>query len=213
MIWLSRVLTGAKIPKHAASDLGVDVAPPQPNSSNQCTGFRFVQNATMARIRAAADRALTPDCSCIAMRRPEIDIEFPWRRTDGDHIGLRRRGRLPHLEGRRRDGLQADTLNSTPIPDSPLEFNLDIWHSRSTEFAVLIDANRLPTHTDIRSIVLRHQTALSRLVADGTVKRSALSRFLWCRRDLSLILWDVDGDECSGRARPTRARRRRLDGP
>jgi GR25 family glycosyltransferase involved in LPS biosynthesis len=52
--------------------------------------------------------------------------------------------------------------NPTPIPDRPLAFNLNLWHSRSTEFAGRLDTNRLPTHAEVRSIVLRPQTASQR---------------------------------------------------
>lgn len=44
--------------------------------------------------------------------------------------------------------------NPTPIPDRPLEFNLNLWHSRSTEFAGRLDTNRLPTHAEVRSIAV-----------------------------------------------------------
>ena len=44
--------------------------------------------------------------------------------------------------------------NPTPIPDRPLAFNLNLWHSRSTEFAGRLDTSRLPTHAEVRSIVL-----------------------------------------------------------
>ncbi|MFB9725688.1 family 16 glycosylhydrolase [Haloechinothrix salitolerans] len=44
--------------------------------------------------------------------------------------------------------------NPTPIPDQPLEFNLNLWHSRSTEFAGHLDTYSLPTRTEVRSIVI-----------------------------------------------------------
>ncbi|WP_116047027.1 family 16 glycosylhydrolase [Amycolatopsis palatopharyngis] len=55
------------------------------------------------------------------------------------------------------DGVTVDerTLwNPTPIPDRPLEFNLNLWHSRSSEFAGCLDTNRLPTCAEVRSIVV-----------------------------------------------------------
>lgn len=42
--------------------------------------------------------------------------------------------------------------NPTPIPDCPLEFNVNLWHSRSTELAGKLDQRGLPTHAKIRSI-------------------------------------------------------------
>lgn len=42
----------------------------------------------------------------------------------------------------------------TPIPDSALEFNLNIWHSRSTEFAGKLDLGQLPASASVRSIAI-----------------------------------------------------------
>lgn len=42
----------------------------------------------------------------------------------------------------------------TPIPDCPLEFNLNLWHSRSAELAGHLDSTRLPTRAEVRSIVV-----------------------------------------------------------
>jgi GR25 family glycosyltransferase involved in LPS biosynthesis len=42
--------------------------------------------------------------------------------------------------------------NPTPIPDRPLEFNINIWSSRSVEFAGSIDSGTLPATTTVRSI-------------------------------------------------------------
>jgi hypothetical protein len=41
--------------------------------------------------------------------------------------------------------------NPTPIPDCPLEFNLNLWHSRSTELADKLDQRLLPAHAFVRS--------------------------------------------------------------
>ncbi len=43
----------------------------------------------------------------------------------------------------------------TPIPDRPLEFNVNLWHSRSTEFAGRLASNQLPATSEIRSIQVR----------------------------------------------------------
>lgn len=40
----------------------------------------------------------------------------------------------------------------TPIPDSPLEFNVNLWHSRSTEFAGHLVASQLPASAELRAI-------------------------------------------------------------
>ncbi len=40
----------------------------------------------------------------------------------------------------------------TPIPDQPLEFNINLWHSRSTELAGKLDARRLPAQTMVRRV-------------------------------------------------------------
>ncbi|WP_117215630.1 family 16 glycosylhydrolase [Allorhizocola rhizosphaerae] len=64
----------------------------------------------------------------------------------------------------------------TPLPDRPLEYNVNLWHSRSTEFAGYLDRTRLPAVAEVRSIVVaaepferrsdaHHVTATSR--ADG----------------------------------------------
>lgn len=40
----------------------------------------------------------------------------------------------------------------TPIPNQPLQLNLNLWHSRSKEFAGSLDSAQLPVSTSIRSI-------------------------------------------------------------
>jgi hypothetical protein len=40
----------------------------------------------------------------------------------------------------------------TPIPDQPLEFNINLWHSRSTELAGKLDADKLPARTIVRRV-------------------------------------------------------------
>lgn len=49
--------------------------------------------------------------------------------------------------------------NPTPVPDLPLLFNVNLWHSRSTELAGRLDVSRLPASTYIRFICLREQSA------------------------------------------------------
>jgi len=40
----------------------------------------------------------------------------------------------------------------TPIPDRPLEFNINLWHSRSTAFAGRLRTSQLPASVALRSI-------------------------------------------------------------
>ena len=40
----------------------------------------------------------------------------------------------------------------TPIPDQPLEFNINLWHSRSVEFAGRLDSSALPARTSIITV-------------------------------------------------------------
>jgi GR25 family glycosyltransferase involved in LPS biosynthesis len=45
--------------------------------------------------------------------------------------------------------------NPTPIPDLPLEFNVNLWHSRSEKFAGRLAIARTPATAEIRSIELQ----------------------------------------------------------
>jgi hypothetical protein len=40
----------------------------------------------------------------------------------------------------------------TPIPDLPMQFNVNLWNSRSSKVAGKLNANGLPTHAEIRSM-------------------------------------------------------------
>lgn len=42
--------------------------------------------------------------------------------------------------------------NPTPIPNLPMEFNVNIWYSRSKELAGELDQTKIPTHSKIKSI-------------------------------------------------------------
>ncbi len=44
----------------------------------------------------------------------------------------------------------------TPIPHQAMEFNVNLWHSRSTELAGRLDSHRLPAHARVRDIRIRH---------------------------------------------------------
>lgn len=44
--------------------------------------------------------------------------------------------------------------NPTPVPHLPMQFNVNLWHSRSRELAAGLDHARLPTHSAIRRIEL-----------------------------------------------------------
>jgi GR25 family glycosyltransferase involved in LPS biosynthesis len=43
----------------------------------------------------------------------------------------------------------------TPIPNQPMEFNVNLWHSRSTELAGRLDSHRLPALTQVRELRIR----------------------------------------------------------
>nr|WP_232842074.1 family 16 glycosylhydrolase [Terrimesophilobacter mesophilus] len=43
----------------------------------------------------------------------------------------------------------------TPIPDQPLEFNVNLWHSRSTEFAGRLARKRIPASVELRSVEIQ----------------------------------------------------------
>ena len=46
----------------------------------------------------------------------------------------------------------------TPIPNLPMEFNVNIWHSRSKELVGELDRTRIPTYSEINSIqIFRYQ--------------------------------------------------------
>jgi len=40
----------------------------------------------------------------------------------------------------------------TPIPHLPMQFNVNLWHSRSTELAGKLDRGDLPAHVDLRTV-------------------------------------------------------------
>lgn len=42
-----------------------------------------------------------------------------------------------------------------PIPDLPMEFNVNLWHSRSKELAGSLDLSRIPSTTEIKSICVK----------------------------------------------------------
>lgn len=47
----------------------------------------------------------------------------------------------------------------TPIPNLPLEFNVNLWHSRSTELAGPLHEDRMPAFTELRSVQVVSTTA------------------------------------------------------
>jgi GR25 family glycosyltransferase involved in LPS biosynthesis len=50
--------------------------------------------------------------------------------------------------------------NPTPIPNLPMEFNVNLWHSRSTELAGNLDITKIPAMTEIKMIqILNFQSA------------------------------------------------------
>lgn len=44
----------------------------------------------------------------------------------------------------------------TPIPNLPMEFNINLWHSRSKEFSGTLNKNNLPAKSVIKNIELRY---------------------------------------------------------
>jgi GR25 family glycosyltransferase involved in LPS biosynthesis len=47
--------------------------------------------------------------------------------------------------------------NPTPIPDLPMEFNVNLWHSRSKELAGKLDTSKIPAQTCIKSIRIEQE--------------------------------------------------------
>jgi beta-glucanase (GH16 family) len=71
---------------------------------------------------------------------------------------------------------QRMTWDPTPIPDRPLQFNLNLWHSRSKEFAGLLAPTRLPASASVRSIEIRGSVQQSAgALIDSFPRRSATS--------------------------------------
>jgi GR25 family glycosyltransferase involved in LPS biosynthesis len=44
--------------------------------------------------------------------------------------------------------------NPTPIPNLPMEFNINLWHSRSKELAGKLDSSRIPAYAEIKSVII-----------------------------------------------------------
>lgn len=42
----------------------------------------------------------------------------------------------------------------TPIPDLPMEFNINLWHSRSKELSGKLDVSKVPAQTEIKSVYI-----------------------------------------------------------
>ena len=59
-----------------------------------------------------------------------------------------------------KEVFQRQSWGPTPIPNQPLEFNLNLWHSRSSEFAGHLDASKIPALTIIKSIKIQPQRSL-----------------------------------------------------
>jgi beta-glucanase (GH16 family) len=49
---------------------------------------------------------------------------------------------------------QRELWDPTPIPDQSLQLNINLWHSRSKEFAGKIDLQKIPAHVGIHSIAV-----------------------------------------------------------
>ena len=50
----------------------------------------------------------------------------------------------------------------TPIPDLPLEFNVNVWNSRSQEFAGTLNRDLLPARVELRSLSVRSMEVVPR---------------------------------------------------
>lgn len=65
------------------------------------------------------------------------------------------------------------TWDPTPIPDQPLQFNVNLWHSRSKEFAWPLASAHLSASASILSVEIRStvQEAVESMdvVCDGLV--------------------------------------------
>jgi GR25 family glycosyltransferase involved in LPS biosynthesis len=58
--------------------------------------------------------------------------------------------------------------NPTPIPDQPLQFNLNLWHSRAKHFAGSLAATQLPASASIRSVEIHEAvTAATHKIDDS----------------------------------------------
>ncbi len=45
----------------------------------------------------------------------------------------------------------------TPVPHLPMQFNVNLWHSRSEELAGRLAGGALPAHTEVRAIEIHAQ--------------------------------------------------------
>ena len=55
----------------------------------------------------------------------------------------------------------------TPVPNLSMEFNINLWHSRSTKLAGKLNIDELPSHTDIKSIQISHHEIVSPLKSNA----------------------------------------------
>jgi GR25 family glycosyltransferase involved in LPS biosynthesis len=68
------------------------------------------------------------------------------------------------------------TWNLTPIPDQPLQFNLNLWHSHSKELAGGLAAAQLPVSAGIRSIEIHEAVSAAIDEIDDPLKVSKTGR-------------------------------------
>jgi beta-glucanase (GH16 family) len=66
--------------------------------------------------------------------------------------------------------------NPTPIPDQPLQFNLNLWHSRSKDFAGSLAAAQLPASAGVRSVEIREAVTAGIDVIDNSLKVTGVGR-------------------------------------
>lgn len=66
--------------------------------------------------------------------------------------------------------------NPTPIPDQPLQFNLNLWHSRSKDFAGSLAAAQLPVSARIRSVEIHEAVTAAIDEIDDSLKAIGVGR-------------------------------------
>jgi GR25 family glycosyltransferase involved in LPS biosynthesis len=66
--------------------------------------------------------------------------------------------------------------NPTPIPDQPLQFNLNLWHSRAKKFAGTLATERLPASASIRSLEIYETVTKATLKTADPLKATTARR-------------------------------------
>jgi hypothetical protein len=69
-----------------------------------------------------------------------------------------------------------NTWEPTPIPNQPLQFNVNLWHSRSKEFAGSLSSAHLPVSAGIRSVEIHSSAPTETDELDDPLNAVAASR-------------------------------------